>query len=41
MFLPGAFRRSKADSGRIVAALEIKLAAYRGVGDLADAEEWL
>lgn len=35
------FRRTKADIGRIVVALEAKLTAYPGLEDLANAEEWL
>lgn len=39
--MSGNFRRTKADIGRIVVALEGKLAAYPGPEDLANAEEWL
>jgi hypothetical protein len=41
VFMSGEFRRTKADVGRIVVALESKLAAYPGLDDLANAEEWL
>jgi Domain of unknown function (DUF5615) len=41
IFMSGNFRRTKADIGRIVVALEAKLLAYPGLEDLANAEEWL
>ena len=41
VFMPGQYRRTKADTGRIIAALEAKLAAYPGDTDLASAETWL
>jgi PHP family Zn ribbon phosphoesterase len=41
VFMSGDLRRTKADIGRIVAALEAKLTAYPGLEDLANAEEWL
>jgi hypothetical protein len=41
VFMSGNFRRTKADIGGIVVALEAKLAAYSGLEDLANAEEWL
>jgi len=41
VFMSGSFRRTRADIGRIVVALEAKLAAYPGLEDLANAEEWL
>ena len=41
VFMSGNFRSTKADVGRIAAALEAKLRAYPGVDDLANAEEWL
>lgn len=41
IFMAGGYRRSKADIGRIVDALEAKLAAYPGIHGLQDAEEWL
>src|SRR4051794_3832226 len=41
VFMSGTFRRTKADIGRIVVALEAKLTAYPGLEDLANAEDWL
>jgi uncharacterized protein YbjT (DUF2867 family) len=41
VFMPGAYRRTKADTGRIIAALEVKLAEYPGDEDLANGECWL
>lgn len=41
IFMSGNFRRTKNDIGRIIAALEAKLAQYPGEADLANAEEWL
>jgi hypothetical protein len=41
IFIPGGRRRTRADTGRIVAALELKLAAYPGDDDLANGEDWL
>ena len=41
VFMPGSYRRSRADVGRIVAALEAKLAEFPGERDLADGETWL
>lgn len=41
IFMPGAYRRTKADTGRIIAALEAKLAKYPGENDLANGEDWL
>jgi hypothetical protein len=41
IFMSGSYRRTKSDIGRIVAALEAKLARYPGDDDLADAEDWL
>ena len=41
IFIPETYRRTKADIGRIVAALEEKLGQYPGGEDLANAEEWL
>jgi hypothetical protein len=37
---PGAFRRTKADTGRIVTVLEAKLAEFPGERDLANGEIW-
>lgn len=41
VFMAGNYRRTKADTGRIVAALEAKLAGFPGERDLADGETWL
>jgi hypothetical protein len=41
IFMPATYRRTKADTGRIIAALETKLAEYPGESDLANAEAWL
>ena len=41
VFMPGTYRRTKADIGRIVRALEAKLAEYPGDDDLANGETWL
>lgn len=41
VFMPGSYRRTKYDAGRIVAALEAKLSEHRGERDLADGETWL
>lgn len=41
IFIPGNYRRTKADTGRIIAALEAKLAQYPGEADLVDGEAWL
>ncbi len=41
VFMPGGYRRTKADTGRIVAALAAKLAEFPGERDLADGETWL
>ncbi|MGH2944784.1 MAG: DUF5615 family PIN-like protein [Solirubrobacteraceae bacterium] len=41
VFMPGSYRRTKADTGRIVKALEAKLAEFPGDGDLASGETWL
>lgn len=41
VFIPGNYRRAKADIGRIVAALAAKLAEYPGETDLANGETWL
>jgi hypothetical protein len=39
--MSSAFRRTKADIGRIIVALEGLLAALPGIDDLIDAEAWL
>lgn len=41
VFVPGGYRRTAADIGRIVKALEAKLAEYPGERDLVDGETWL
>lgn len=41
IFMPGNYRRTKADIGKIIAALETALARYPGDEDLANAEAWL
>lgn len=41
VFVPTNFRLSKADAGRIIAALEAKLAEYPGDLDLANGETWI
>lgn len=41
VFMPGGYRRSKADTGRIVRGLEEKLSEFPAEGSLANAETWL
>jgi predicted nuclease of predicted toxin-antitoxin system len=41
IFMPGTYRRTKQDTGRIIAAIEAKLAEYPGDEDLANGECWL
>jgi predicted nuclease of predicted toxin-antitoxin system len=41
IFMSGNYRRTKNDTGRIIAALEDKLKQYPGDEDLANAEDWL
>jgi len=41
IFMPGTYRRTKADIGRIIAALEAILAQHPGENDLANGEAWL
>ena len=41
VFMPGDYRRTKADIGRIVRALERKLAEFPEDDSLASAETWL
>jgi hypothetical protein len=41
IFIPGGYRRAKADTGKIVSALEAILAAHPGEADLANGEAWL
>jgi predicted nuclease of predicted toxin-antitoxin system len=41
IFMAGNYRRTRSDTGRIVAALETKLNQYRADDALANAEDWL
>jgi len=41
LFMSGNYKRTKNDTGRILADLETKLARYPGDEDLANAEDWL
>ncbi len=41
IFMPGAYRRTKDDTGRIISALEAKLRQYPGEADLANGEDWI
>jgi hypothetical protein len=41
IFIPGGYRRTRADTGKIVTALEAVLAAHPGEAGLADGEAWL
>jgi hypothetical protein len=41
IFMPGTYRRTKNDIGRIIAALEAKLHRYPGEDNLANGEDWL
>ena len=41
IFVPGGYRRARADTGRIIAALEAILTHYPGDKDLANGEAWL
>jgi predicted nuclease of predicted toxin-antitoxin system len=41
ILLPGNYRRTRGDTGRIIAALEIKLAEHPGDQDFANGETWL
>ena len=41
IFMPGGYRRTRADTGRIIAALEAILVQYPGEKDLANGEAWL
>jgi hypothetical protein len=41
IFMPGTYRRAKADTGRIITALEVLLAQWPGESDLANGEAWL
>jgi hypothetical protein len=41
IFIPGTYRRTRADIGRIIGALEAILTQYPGETDLANGEAWL
>jgi hypothetical protein len=41
IFMPGGYRRTRADTGRIIAALEAILAQHPGENDLVNGEAWL
>jgi hypothetical protein len=41
IFMPGSYRRTKADTGRIIAALVEILNRCPGEKDLANGEAWL
>ena len=41
VFVPTSHRRTKADVGRLITALEAKLAEFPGEVDLANGETWL
>jgi predicted nuclease of predicted toxin-antitoxin system len=41
IFVPGTYRRTKNDTGKIITALELLLDQYPGEDDLANAEAWL
>lgn len=41
IFMPGNYRRTRANTGRIIVALEAKLTQYPGEADLANSEDWL
>jgi Domain of unknown function (DUF5615) len=41
IFMPSGYRRTRADTGRIIAALEAILVQYPGEEDLANGEAWL
>lgn len=41
IFMPGGYRRTRADAGRIIAALEAILVQYPGEKDLVNGEAWL
>jgi hypothetical protein len=41
IFMPSSYRRTRADTGRITAALEAILAQHPGENDLANGEAWL
>jgi hypothetical protein len=41
IFVPSNYRRTRGDTGRIIAVLEAKLAQYPGETDPANGEAWL
>lgn len=41
IFIPGSYRRTKANVGRIIAALDAMLCEHPGETDLANGESWL
>jgi hypothetical protein len=41
IFMPGSYRRTRADTGRIIVALETLLARFPGEEGLANGEAWL
>ena len=41
IFIPGSYRRTRADTGKIITGLEAILAQYPGEEDLANGEAWL
>jgi len=41
VFVPTTYRLTRVDTGRLVSALEVKLAEYPGEHDLANAETWI
>lgn len=41
IFMPGSYRRTKDDTGRIINALESRFRQYPGDHDLANGEDWL
>jgi Domain of unknown function (DUF5615) len=41
ILMPGSYRRTQADTGRIIAALEAKLVRYPGEKELSHGEAWL
>jgi hypothetical protein len=41
IFIPGSYRRTRADTGKIITALEALLTRHPGEKDLADGEAWL
>jgi hypothetical protein len=41
IFMPGSYRRTRAGTGKIVAALEAVLSQYPGDSDVASGEAWL